>query len=329
MALTLQGDVLLSGEVLGGDEDGESLTIRTAALGTVRVSLDYLQLLRVRQKGRLHPPALFLPPSEGDDEEALYRETPLGLDPARGILHRVGPKGLHFAWRDSERAELFPWARIAGLRLAVEGEEEAKPAPMEVVLLTNDGCRVLGVPAGMDRGRLVLETSMLGKVRVDPAAILAGHVRHPKSRLFLTGLAPVEVDERTFWEPKPDLPWRRDRSVRGGPLLVQRRFWTVGFGCHSLSRLDFEVPEGAKSFRTWLGADDSAVGSDVTGEMDFRVFLDGKPVARKLSVKGGQKAVALPAIAVKPGQRLRLELGFAGFADILDRGNWLAPVFLK
>lgn len=326
--LHLNRGVVLCGDVLGGDEDGESLTLKSTATGIVRVPLDALWLIRLRQRDRFYAVKRFEADPGDESKESVFRDTQLGLDPLHGILDRVSEKGVHFEWRDNEEADLFPWKSLAGVRLPHEPAKIEPPA-LEVVLLTSDGCRVRGQPAGIEKGRLRLATLELGEIRVSLEHVLAGHVVHDATRVFLSALQPKKVAERTFWRPEPDLPWRANESVAGLPLSVRRRRWTTGLGCHSLSRLSFVVPAGAKRFRCWVGADDTAVGEDVIGDMDFRVFVADKVVAQQLGVKGGQAVQALPEIAVTPGDVVLLELGFAGFADILDRGNWLAPVFLK
>jgi hypothetical protein len=321
----------LQGEVVAGDEKSDTVTVQTLALGVVQVKLDDLRLLSVRQ-GKAFPRPEQLAAAAGDSErDVIFRSTPLGFDPTIGTLHWIDREGIQFEWRGG-KPELFAWDRIAGLRLE---NTPAAPAPAmagpELVLLLSDGCRVRGQPGAVEGDSLALESRELGPLRVQLERVLAGHVDDSATRILLADLQPAATDERLFL-PNPHLtfPFQRDANVMGDALVVNGHYWTSGLGCHSLSRLTFEVPAEAKQLVTWVGADDSSIGPEVTGDMDFRVKRGDEVVAEALAVKGGQRARPLPAIAVRPGERLTLELDFGGGTSFMRaRGNWLAPMFLR
>ena len=322
----VDGDVV-AGTVAGGDEDGEAVMVTSKAVGNLRLLLDSVALVRVKQKDGFQAPERFALASGEAGREALYRWTPIGLDVITGILDRISQQGVHFEWRKENKAELFEWHRIAGLRLPVDPADK-KTLSTGLVVLTAGGCRISGRPLGILDGRLRLETRSLGKVGVLLDQIVAGHVL-AANRVWLSSLKPTKVVERRFLPEPTFFPFRRDECCLGEFPRVRDRSWTVGLGCHSLSRLSFAVPEGARRFMTWIGADASAVETGRAGSMDFAVVLDGKVVASKKKVKGGSEAMPLPAVNVKPGQMLQVELGYGEWFDMLDRGNWLAPVFLK
>jgi hypothetical protein len=243
------------------------------------------------------------------------------------VLDRITAEGVQFEWRG--QTDLFPWGKIAGVRLPLfEDATEAGAAAVEVVLLTSDGCRVRGAPLGMDQGALLLRSPELGDLHIAVERVLAGHVL-ATNRVFVSTLTPEKIDERHFFKPETDHPWRRDQSVEGEPLNVRQRYWTTGLGCHSLSRLAYRVPDGVRTLLAWVGPDASAVAEDHSGDMDFEVFVNGKSAAKATGVRGGQDAQRLPPVPVAKGDEVVLELGFGENAHILDRGNWLAPVFLR
>ena len=84
----------------------------------------------------------------------------------------------------------------------------------------------------------------------------------------------------------------------------------------------------ATRFLTQVGIDDSALRIEPSGNAAFRILLDGKKVAEIPSLKGGQGVRTFPAIPVRAGQVLTLELDFADHIYTGDRGNWLGAVFL-
>ena len=315
----------LCGEVVGGDPEGEFLTVQTPALGRVRVELDHVRMIRVRQRGVFYDEQRYAPKPGDKDKESVYRETALGLDPVLGILVAVDEKGVRFEW--GKREELFGWKKLAGLRLpAIEDQKGREGAT--VVLLLNDGSRVTGKAQGVASGKLKLE-SRLGVLSVPLVSILAGHVEDSASRAWLSAAKPAKVEERGFFGGAALYPHRKDRNVLGSELRVQRRYWTNGLGTHSYSALTFVAPEGAKRFLAMVGADDSAILGQKLGRMTFRVLRNGEVAAEQKAMKGGQRAASLAVVQVKPGDTLQLVLDFGPELHILDRGNWLAPVFAK
>lgn len=325
--LRLHSGERVVGDVLGGDEDGEGMTVRSVSCGRVQVSLDDLALLRVRGAAGFPSAARYR--AEGDSD-VVFRETALGFDPIKGVLESVDTKGLRFEV-DGGASELFPWKAIAGLRLPPEEPERVEG--LQLVVLLSDGSRLRGRPKAIDTKAeppvLLLEHARLGTLRIEVSSLLAGHVVDPSTRRFVSALTPKLVQERDQFSDKPIYSWQRDANVFGKPLVVRRRFWTSGLGVHSKSSLDFVVPAGCTKLLAWIGADDSATTRRMSGDMHFRVLRGGEVLAEAPSVKGGQRAQALPPIPVKAGQTIRFEVDFGAGLHTLDRGNWLAPVFVR
>lgn len=61
----------------------------------------------------------------------------------------------------------------------------------------------------------------------------------------------------------------------------------------------------------------------------MRVHVDGKAVATLLGVRAGDAVQNLGVIAVRPGQKVMLEIDFGPDADHADRIDWLDAVFLR
>lgn len=323
--IRLQTGERLVGDVLGGDEDGEALTLRSSTFGTVDIALDAVALLRVRGESGFPDPARYV--SAKTEDDTIFRETPLGFDPIRGVLESVDAKGLRFEVA-SGRSELFTWDRIAGLKLPAL--EAPQPGPgARIVLLLRDGSRLHGRPTALADAKLAVKHATLGDLRIPLDGILGGHVIDDASRVLVSSLQPVEVGERDLFADRPLYPWRRDANVLGHTLEVRRRYWTTGLGAHAQCKLDFVVPADAKTLRTWIGADDSAVQNRRIGDMRFRILRGDEVLADVESVKGGQVAQPLPPIPVEQGQRIRFEIDFGKALHTLDRGNWLAPVFVR
>lgn len=326
--LRLQGGAeRFVGDVIGGDEDGESLSLRSSACGQLRIALDDVALMRVR--GRAGFPAAARFAASGDDE-TVFRETALGFDPVRGVLEAVESKGLRFEI-DGGSSELFPWSEIAGMRLPSEAVE--RDSKLHFVLLLRDGSRVRGLPKEIvtvaGKRVLVFEHAKIGTMKIELRGILGGHVVDPATRVYLAQLEPRAVEERDQFSDRPLYPWKRDANLFGDPLVVQRKYWTSGLGVHARSAIDIEVPKGCRRLQAWIGADDSAAKRRRVGDMHFRILRGKDVLADVESVKGGQRAQPLAPIAVEGGQTIRLLVDFGRALHTLDRGNWLAPVFVR
>ena len=124
------------------------------------------------------------------------------------------------------------------------------------------------------------------------------------------------------------LPWRKDRSVAGTELTVQRRAYGLGLGVHSFSRLSFAVPAGATHFRTLVAFDDSAAELPLNAHAVARVLRNGKQVFEAADLAPGQAPRNTGLQRVEPGDTITLEVDFGRGRDLGDRVNWLLPMFL-
>lgn len=333
MIVDLRDGTRLQGKILGGDQDGDHLQLENGIFALESIQLDRIRQILVAREGRFPAPGQLRLKSDPTEQwDILFRRAPYGVDPIEGSIHRVSREGIHFASRHREDSpELFKWEEIGAARIEGEASRERTESG-SLVILTADGSLLRGVAVELNRAMLGLETPQLGRLDIPVAEILAGHVEEGQ-RSWLSELEPTSVEERSFpagTEAPLLFPFHRDESVIGQPLAVRSSYWTRGLGCHSYSKLSYRVPAGMRRFLCWVGADDSALGSEPPGNMSFRILLDGKLEAERPSVKGGQAASRIAPIAVKGGQLLTLELGFG--EDLLfsgDRGNWLCPVLLR
>ena len=330
--LRLHSGLELRARILGGDEDGDKIQIRGPVVGARTLPLDSVAEILVPREGRL-PEARQLAVSKEDrDKERIFRRAPLGLDLIKGFLFRIGEKGVHFApWHDEDKPQVYPWSELAALVIPPP-EAKAKPASgVEWVLLTRDGSLWRGKPTGMAKGSWLLETA-IGSVGIPAESIVSGHVQSPGTRTWLSDLTPTKVVEHGLVEGESQwsdlFGFKNRRNSVGGPLQVDGSTWTQGIGAHSYSRLEFAVPEGRTRFLTQVGIDDSALSTEPSGNAAFRVLLDGKMVAEIPSLRGGQGLRTFPAIQVRAGQVLALELDFADHIYTGDRGNWVGAVFV-
>jgi len=127
--------------------------------------------------------------------------------------------------------------------------------------------------------------------------------------------------------------WRRNRSVRGGPLVTGSLTGDLGIGTHAYSAIAFDLPPGAASFNSRAGLDD---GVGKGGCVKLKVLpekLAAKPLWMSGFVRGRDKPIRVGPLNCSGAKRLVLVTEFghkdrppgADPFDIRDEVNWIAP----
>ena len=127
--------------------------------------------------------------------------------------------------------------------------------------------------------------------------------------------------------------WRRDRSVRGEPLVCGTLTSDLGVGTHAYSAIAFDLPLGSADFTFHAGLD-PRVG--LGGCVRLKVCpdkADAKPLWTSDFMRGGDKPVSVKAMNCRDAKRLVLVTEFAHKGrpagadpfDICDEVNWIRP----
>jgi hypothetical protein len=311
----------------GGDEYGLVLELQPA-LG---LSLPFEVIERVLPW--VDRPLDLLAALEGGgfDDRVWRRRDDGGLDGVSGVLLRFQPGQLVL---ESSLGDL-PFA-LEELLALVLADTAADDRP-----LSGWPCRVALVggsvfDAGLVEladGVLALDTSFAGRLQL-PADLLQTLLPGPDAERFprrLSALAPVEVAEWTELAASEDVlyPWRAELGVAGGPLALGGVLAASGLGVHAHSRLVFEVPPGADSFRVTVGLTDDVLALPATGSAGFRLALadaGGEPLASAV-VREGDAPAVLRLDGLRPGGRLELSVDAGGDDEAGDRATWADAVF--
>ena len=318
LALLGGGDVL-RGLVAGGDDNGEAFVLQSPNLGQVRVPVDRLACL-LCQPRRCSPAELALPDGAS---ECLFVPAALGVDRITGTLHRFGEGGVRFQAAGQDEAAFWPLPDLVGLRIA---DPEEPPADAQARLLTRGGDRVAVREVRFlgDECSFLLED---GGERRLAFADLCGLWPERSDVAPFPALSPVRVLERGF-DGDVLLPWRRDENVLGAPLQAKGRTWPRGLGVHSRSSLEFEAPAGTEAMLAFVAFDDSALQLPVRGPVEVAVRVGDQAVLAWTELRAGQEPIRIGPVAVRPGDRIALEVDFGQGRDLGDRVDWLLPVFL-
>ena len=128
--------------------------------------------------------------------------------------------------------------------------------------------------------------------------------------------------------------WQLDRNVHEGPLRCSEQSFAWGFGVHAYSELAFDLPPGAKTFRTQYGLDRAAGSGGCVRGVVFAGPPTGKPIYRSDHVIGSARAHDTGNLSVAGAKQLTLVVdpaqddrptGADPF-EIRDIFDWLQPV---
>jgi hypothetical protein len=125
-------------------------------------------------------------------------------------------------------------------------------------------------------------------------------------------------------------PYQNDRSVTGGMLRAGGRYYLLGLGMHSPSRITYDLNGEYSRFEADVAIDDSVAPC---GSVVFRVFADlGDGEWQQRAISPIQRGGAVPhrlSANVEGAIRLSLLVDFADRADELDHADWLDVRLIK
>ncbi len=310
----------LAGSVAGGDED--FLHFDLGGSTRVELSLDAVAAVFFGPRATTSAANRF-PRRDGND--MLYRRQEVGGDFTSGTLIRFADEGLEFEYSLGDGT--FPYDELEAVFLSMQIDLEPLDAP-RIELDVH--------PEGTIRGTFVAMTgqgvSILPLFAEQPTLFPLADLRAVRfeagSATWLSDLEPAVVEQTPFLGGRDEFlyPYRRDRTVTGLPLQMAGRFFPKGFGCHTRTQLEFELPAGEYShFRVWCGLSDEVRDLSVRGSIEFVVLLDGEERFRSvpMSVADPPQRIEIP---LGGASRLALLADFAADADVGDRGIWGAPV---
>jgi hypothetical protein len=142
--------------------------------------------------------------------------------------------------------------------------------------------------------------------------------------VYLSDLEPVEYS----FTPYLSLDWdlRRDRSADGGPLAIGGIEFAKGLGLHSQCSVTYRLDGRYRLFHTLVGIDDAAATG---GDAMVAVELDGRQIFKQDSLRRSSSPLALEALDIRGGQRLKLIVEHGRMGDVGDRVDWCDAVVVE
>ncbi|HEV3027405.1 MAG TPA: NPCBM/NEW2 domain-containing protein [Planctomycetota bacterium] len=245
-------------------------------------------------------------------------------DRAEGTLLTISDSGVVYKSKRLDKDITVPLDKAAGVWMIETDAPPKEPAGLHATVLTSDGSSLRGEIQSLRDGGLALKDSY-GAVHKIPANLLSGIYMKNGRVVYLSDMKPVLVDEDANFIRGPkklpsdlDFPYQRDRSAKGGKIILAGVEHRKGVGVRARSLLAYALDGGFRRFQATLGLDAASLG---LGAVKAEIELDGKKV-REFALKGAEPPQSVD-LDVSGAKELRLRVTWAGFgqSDFADWGS--------
>jgi len=302
---------LIDGSVFGFQSvshiDGETtVEFQSDRLGAFRIPTNRVVSLRLQKEDRrLAESWRNLLSKESQEDRLIVRKEEV-LDFLGGVIGEISPSKIKFLL-DNEELEVNA-ERIYGVIYARNVE-----LPQQGVrVVFRGGDRFVGEGVSLAGDNCRIEMAGGETLQVPSESIVELDYSFGKVQ-YLSELEPRSVD----YTPMFNVTWqyRRDKSLDGNPIRLNRKSFSRGLSIHSKTVLTYRLPAGYRRFRAIMGIDDeiTRVGGDVDVVIEG---LDRDGVASELL----RKDVRLH----EPSQPIDLEIdGVSDLRITVDFGEGL------
>lgn len=311
----LSGGDRIHGKLVDGSRD--TIVIETGPLGRIQVPMESVERIRT---ARAFQPA-FRSTADWFDRAATKSEDAVLLtngDVVGGFVGEINQRGIVLETASGDvRIE---YRLIVAVRFA-------QPTPrrghdLALVITTVDADRLTAVDfdlsSGRARGRLWFGASVdVPPDRLKKIEVVGGRWR------WLAAIEPISHAQLSMLAL--DWPFRTDRNVLGGSLVVAGTRFDHGIGVHSRSVLIYDLKGRYKTFVTLMGIDDS---SGPLADVDVAIVIDGQRRFERVHLKRGS-LVGPVRIDVSQARSMELICDFGDHGDIQDRFNWIEPGLVR
>jgi hypothetical protein len=266
----------------------------------------------------------FLPlrlPEKADTADIILTQSG---DRAEGTILAVSDAGVTYKSKRLDKEVTVPLDKAAGVWMIETEAVPKEPAGLHATVLTSDGSSVRGEIQSLKDGALALKDTY-GTVHKIPANLLSGIYIKNGRVVYLSDMKPTTVDEDANYIRGPkkqssdlDFPYQKDRSARGGKIILGGVEHRKGVGVRARSLLGYPLEGAFKRFQAVLGLDAAAMG---LGAVRVEVEVDGKKL-KELGLKGADAPQAID-VDVSGAKELLLRVTWAGVgqSDFVDWGS--------
>ncbi len=301
------------GDVLGGEAislNGDTLDWRSGRVGEVNFGIDSVMAI-VRSGAAVGD----LDQARTDDVVRLANG-----DSTHGIITQIGSGGVTIQAGDA--TPMLGWDSINAVLFST-GPANSRGAEGRMFRVEIGGDESLTVPdVALAGDKLTVFLADKSSRQIDVGSV-AGieQVNGPIS--WLTAHRPSENIYKPFLSE--NYPTRFDRTVADGkPIREKYPAFHHGIGCHSYSKLVYDLAGGWGAFRTQFAIDSDSPLADVT----VRIYLDDKVAFEQKNVKAG-RVYPVMTIPLAGAKRLALEVDYGENYATEDRFVWLDPALIR
>jgi hypothetical protein len=245
-------------------------------------------------------------------------------DRAEGTLLTISDSGVVYKSKRLDKDITVPLDKAAGVWMIETDAPPKEPPGLHATVLTSDGSSLRGEIQSLKEGGLALKDSY-GTVQKIPANLLSGIYMKNGRVVYLSDMKPVLVDEDANFIRGPkklpsdlDFPYQRDRSAKGGKIVLGGVEHRKGVGVRARSLLGYALDGGFRRFQATLGLDAASLG---LGAIKAEIEVDGKKV-KEIGLKGSEPPQSVD-LDVAGAKEIRLRVTWAGFgqSDFTDWGS--------
>ncbi|HEX4053738.1 MAG TPA: NPCBM/NEW2 domain-containing protein [Tepidisphaeraceae bacterium] len=302
-----RGDTLSGEPILLGSD---TLHWQNARLGEINFPID--SLLAIIRSGSS---VADLDQNRPDDIVRLANG-----DTTHGIITQIAPGGVTIQAADG--TPTLPWDSITAVLFSTAPANPNAPrGRMFRVQFTGDESLTVQSVA-LVGDKLTISMDDKNSRQID-AATVAGIEQINGPIEWLTARTPAENIYKPFFSE--NFPTRFDRTVADDkPIREKYPAFHHGIGCHSYSKLVYDLDGKWAGFRTQFAIDSDSPLADVT----VRIYLDDKVAFQRVNVKAGRiyPLVLLPLAGAKT---LSLEVDYGENYATEDRFVWLDPALIR
>jgi hypothetical protein len=238
-------------------------------------------------------------------------------DSTHGIITQIGPSGVTLQAGDA--TPTLAWETISAVLFSSSQHAPSFGHAFRVRLADDE--TITATDLSLSNDRLTLTLAPQSSRAIDASAISSiEQLDGPIS--WLTSHAPAADIYKPFFSEQ--FPTRFEHTVDGRPLRDVFPAFHHGIGCHSYSKLVYNLDGQYAAFRTQFAIDSDSPLADVT----VRILLDDKVVYEQKNVRAG---VPWPVVTIPLGQSrtLALEVDYGLNYATADRFVWLDPAFVR
>lgn len=218
-------------------------------------------------------------PEKADEADLVFT---VAGDRASGTLLSVSAQGVVYKSAAFDREVTQALKDVAGLWLIETEVAPKEPTSLLAAIQTTDGSSMRGDLQSLRDG-VALFKDLYGQERkIARSALSSIHFKNGRV-VYLSDLQPKAVDEEAMYlrgvdKSGSDLsyPFQRDRSARGGKLVLGGVEHRKGLGVRAHCALTYAIDGGFKRFQAVVGLDASA---QQLGFVVAQVWVDGRKLA--------------------------------------------------